>query len=148
MSSLLISKQFMLRMQISPIQSAELYLLDCWVMMQFISKDQEEPRQVSQALIKKMGSALERIGLPDIKEFTTKEWKTEPGDVVAFNFKTIHGANANIANTISRTLSFRLLGDDAVYKQRPGRTSPSFPGINQKNGERLREDWFPTLVSK
>ena len=88
------------------------------------------------------------MNLPDIKEFTTKEWKTEPGDVVAFNFKTIHAANANIANTISRTLSFRLLGDDAVYKQRPGRTSPSFPGINQKNGERLREDWFPTLVSR
>ncbi len=56
MSSLLISKQFMERMQISPIQSAELYLLDCWVMMQFISKDQEEHHQVSQALIKKMGS--------------------------------------------------------------------------------------------
>ncbi len=62
MSSLLISKQFMVRMQISQIQSAELYHLDCWVMMQFISKDQVELHQVFLALIKKMGSASEKIG--------------------------------------------------------------------------------------
>jgi len=48
---------------------------------------------------------------------------------------------------VSRTLSFRLLGDDVRYRQRPGRTSPNFPDINQKNGERLREDWFPTIWS-
>jgi len=46
---------------------------------------------------------------------------------------------------VSRTLSFRLLGDDVVYRNRPGRTSPNFPGISQKDGERLREDWFPTI---
>ena len=54
-------------------------------------------------------------------------------------------ANANTVSRVSRTLSFRLLGDDVIYRQRPGRTSPNFPGINQKNGERLREDWFPTI---
>jgi len=37
------------------------------------------------------------------------------------------------------------LGDDVRYRQRPGRTSPNFPDINQKNGERLREDWFPII---
>ncbi len=87
------------------------------------------------------------MDLPDTNEFELKEWRTEPGDAIAFNFKTVHGANANLTNKISRTLSFRLLGDDAVYKQRSGRTSPSFPDINQKDGERLREDWFPTLVN-
>ena len=88
------------------------------------------------------------MDMPDVNDFEIRDWETRPGDVVAFNFKTIHGANANIADRKSRTLSFRLLGDDAVYKQRSGRTSPSFPGINQKNGEHLREDWFPTLVSR
>ena len=39
----------------------------------------------------------------------------------------------------------KLFGDDAVYIERPGRTSPPYPGINQRNGERLREDWFPTI---
>jgi len=81
----------------------------------------------------------------DNGDFEIKQWKTEPGDVVAFNFKTIHGASANKADDISRTLSFRLLGDDVVYRNRSGRTSPNFPNINQKNGERLREDWFPVI---
>ena len=81
----------------------------------------------------------------DNNDFKIKQWETEPGDVIAFNFKTIHGANANKVDDISRTLSFRLLGDDVVYRHRPGRTSPNFPGINQKDGERLREDWFPII---
>ena len=85
------------------------------------------------------------MDMPDIEAYEIKEWETEPGDVVAFNFKTIHSANANLEKKMSRTLSFRLLGDDVVYNERPGRTSPSFPDINQQNGERLREDWFPTL---
>jgi len=87
------------------------------------------------------------MDLPDIDngDFEIKQWAIEPGDVVAFNFKTIHSANANTVGRVSRTLSFRLIGDDVRYRQRPGRTSPNFPDINQKNGERLREDWFPTI---
>jgi ectoine hydroxylase-related dioxygenase (phytanoyl-CoA dioxygenase family) len=89
------------------------------------------------------------MDLPNIDNggFEIKQWKIEPGDVVAFNFKTIHSAKANTVNRVSRTLSFRLIGDDVRYRQRPGRTSPNFPDINQKNGERLREDWFPTIWS-
>ena len=83
----------------------------------------------------------------DNDNFEIKQWATEPGDVVAFNFKTIHSANANTMGGVSRTLSFRLLGDDVCYRQRSGRTSPNFPDINQENGERLREDWFPTIWS-
>ena len=89
----------------------------------------------------------EFMDLPDIEngDFEIKQWATEPGDVVAFNFRIIHSANANKLSGISRTLSFRLLGDNVRYRQRPGRTSPNFPDINQKNGERLREDWFPII---
>jgi hypothetical protein len=37
------------------------------------------------------------------------------------------------------------VGDDVTFLERPGRTSPPFPGINQQSGERLREDWFPVV---
>ena len=89
------------------------------------------------------------MDMPNIDngDFEIKQWSTEPGDVIAFNFKTIHGANPNLLPRSSKTISFRLVGDDAVYRQRPGRTSPNFPNIQQKDGERLREDWFPTIWS-
>ena len=88
------------------------------------------------------------MDLPDIycSEHSIRVWDMQPGDAIAFNFKTVHRSNANTETTVKRTLSFRLLGDDVRYLERPGRTSPNFPDINQKNGERLREDWFPTLI--
>ncbi len=87
------------------------------------------------------------MSLPDIDngDYDIRSWAVEPGDVVVFNFKTVHGANANAAPTASRTVSFRVVGDDAHYIQRPGDTSPNYPDINQTTGERLREDWFPTI---
>jgi ectoine hydroxylase-related dioxygenase (phytanoyl-CoA dioxygenase family) len=87
------------------------------------------------------------MDMPDIDggDFEIKSWAMEPGDAIAFHFKTVHGANANTLSTVNRTLSFRILGDDVRFIQRPGRTSPNFPGIAQKDGERLREDWFPII---
>jgi len=89
----------------------------------------------------------EFMNMPDIDsgDYDIRSWAIEPGDVVAFNFRTVHGANANTIDTKSRTISFRLIGDDARYIARPGKTSPNFPTINQNNGERLREDWFPVI---
>ena len=40
------------------------------------------------------------------------------------------------------------LGDDARYVERPGRTSPPFPGHDMTPGQRLREDWFPILLQR
>jgi len=87
------------------------------------------------------------VDIPDVEQsdFEIKQWAIEPGDAVAFDFRTLHGANANTKNSVSRTLSFRLVGDNVRYRQRPGRTSPNFPEIAQKTGERLREDWFPII---
>ena len=87
------------------------------------------------------------MDMPDIESggYDIMAWAVEPGDVVAFNFKTIHGANANTVNAVNQTISFRLVGDDVHFIQRPGRTSPNFPDINQKNGQRLRADWFPVV---
>jgi ectoine hydroxylase-related dioxygenase (phytanoyl-CoA dioxygenase family) len=69
----------------------------------------------------------------------------EPGDAVAFNFRTLHGARGNLAATRRRAFSLRLVGDDARYVDRPGPTSPPFPGHGMEMGQRLREDWFPVL---
>ncbi len=73
------------------------------------------------------------------------EWEMEPGDVVLFDYRTAHGARGNLAGRRRRALSLRWVGDDARYVERPGRTSPPFPGHGMEPGERLREDWFPVI---
>ena len=69
----------------------------------------------------------------------------EPGDAVAFNFRTFHGARGNAGSGRRRAFSLRVVGDDARYISRPGPTSPPFPGHDMTDGERLREDWFPQI---
>lgn len=85
---------------------------------------------------------------PDAEGMEIREWAMEPGDAVAFDFRTLHGARGNRATRRRRAFSLRLLGDDARYVERPGRTSPPFPGHDMKPGQRLREDWFPVLLDQ
>ena len=73
------------------------------------------------------------------------EWQLEPGDAVAFNYRTVHGARGNLTSARRRVLSMRWVGDDARYVERPGRTSPPYPGHGMTPGQRLREDWFPVI---
>ena len=73
------------------------------------------------------------------------EWPMQPGDAVAFNFRILHGARGNNTTARRRAFSLRLLGDDARYVNRPGPTSPPFPGHGMIPGQKLREDWFPTV---
>lgn len=77
--------------------------------------------------------------------FKVLEWPMEPGDAVAFHYRTVHGARGNLARTRRRAFSMRLVGDDARYVTRPGPTSPPFPGHGMSDGDVLREDWFPVL---
>lgn len=83
---------------------------------------------------------------PDAEGMDVREWAMEPGDAVAFNYLTLHGARGNTTDTRRRAFSLRLLGDDARYVERPGPTSPPFPGHDMQTGQRLREDWFPMLI--
>jgi ectoine hydroxylase-related dioxygenase (phytanoyl-CoA dioxygenase family) len=82
---------------------------------------------------------------PDVEpnKFRILEWEMEPGDAVAFHYKTLHGARGNRTDTRRRAFSLRLVGDDARYTKRPGPTSPPFNGHNMQTGQYLREDWFP-----
>ncbi len=82
---------------------------------------------------------------PDAEGMPVVEFEMEPGDAVAFNYKTLHGARGNNSDTRRRAFSLRLVGDDARYFERPGPTSPPFPGHDMIPGQKLREDWFPTI---
>jgi len=87
------------------------------------------------------------MDLPDLETggFEILAPALEPGDAIIFNYRTVHGAAGNEGQNRRRAFSARFLGDDAVFIKRPGRTSPPFPGLDQKDGEKLREDWFPTI---
>ncbi len=82
---------------------------------------------------------------PEAAGMDIREWQMEPGDAVAFHYRTLHGARGNRSETRRRAFSLRLVGDDARYVERPGATSPPFPGHDMTAGQRLREDWFPVL---
>jgi ectoine hydroxylase-related dioxygenase (phytanoyl-CoA dioxygenase family) len=82
----------------------------------------------------------------DSDRYTILEWPMKAGDAVLFDFKTVHGARGNTQPNRRRALSMRWVGDDARYVQRTGRTSPPFPGHDMVQGQKLREDWFPTVV--
>ncbi len=78
-------------------------------------------------------------------KFRVLEWDMEPGDVVLFHFRTVHGARGNPGDRRRRALSLRWVGEDARYVERPGRTSPPYPGHGMVAGQPLREDWFPVI---
>ena len=93
-------------------------------------------------------SAYMPVPDPDAEGMEILEWPMQPGDAVAFDFRVLHGARGNESTTRRRAFSLRLVGDDACYVDRPGRTSPPFPGHGMRPGERLREDWFPTIFRR
>jgi ectoine hydroxylase-related dioxygenase (phytanoyl-CoA dioxygenase family) len=82
---------------------------------------------------------------PDAEGMDIREWPMDPGDAVAFHYGTLHGARGNATASRRRAFSLRLLGDDARYVDRPGRTSPPFPGHAMQPGQMLRTDWFPLI---
>jgi ectoine hydroxylase-related dioxygenase (phytanoyl-CoA dioxygenase family) len=64
---------------------------------------------------------------------------------------TIHGAPSNLsARHRRRGFAARWLGDDTVYAQRSGETSPPFPGLDQRldPGEPMIADEFPLVFQK
>lgn len=82
---------------------------------------------------------------PEAEDMPIVEHAMQPGDALAFNFKVLHGARGNRSDIQRRAFSLRLVGDDARYVERPGRTSPPYPGHDMQPGQRLREDWFPVI---
>ena len=67
----------------------------------------------------------------------------EPGDVLAFHFRTVHDApgTAGLIAGRRRAVSFRYLGSDARFASRPWLHSPPFQPITP--GEPLDDERFP-----
>ncbi len=72
-------------------------------------------------------------------------WEMEPGDAVAFNYRTLHGAPANASSSRRRVISLRWVGDDAVFAERSGPTSPAFPDLEYTAGQPFGGHDFPVL---
>lgn len=104
------------------------------------------------------GSALNaNDGLEDIPDINGNReaydiigWAMKPGDAVAFDYRTIHGAPANNSPTSQRrAFSLRLLGDDVRFVRREGIvTSPPFPKVTLENDAPLLADEFPVLIGQ
>jgi len=86
--------------------------------------------------------------IPDIdadrSAFDIRSWNIEPGDAIAFDYSTVHGAPANRHPRRRRAFSLRLVGEDATYAEK-GTHSPPFPDIGLAVGAPLAGDQFPLL---
>lgn len=93
------------------------------------------------------GDESERV--PDMAtrkgEFEIRSWPMQPGDVVAFDFRTLHGAPANTTTNRRRAISFRWVGDGATFVKRNGRTSPPFPDLEFEDGAPFAAPEFPQV---
>ena len=89
--------------------------------------------------------------VPDIEsargEHRILRWAVEPGDVLAFHYRTLHAAPGTTGRTPHRrrAVSFRYVGDDAVFATRPWLHSPPFDPIAP--GEPLDDARFPLVAA-
>jgi ectoine hydroxylase-related dioxygenase (phytanoyl-CoA dioxygenase family) len=96
--------------------------------------------------------ASERFELvPDLESTRDQHrivsFDVEPGDVIAFHFRTLHGAPGTVGlSTRRRVVSFRWLGDDATFALRPWLHSPPFEQRDLVEGRPLDDDRFPLVV--
>lgn len=87
--------------------------------------------------------------LPDIDghrgDYDIRSWEIDPGDAIAFDYSTIHGAPANLSqDRRRRAFSLRLIGEGTTYAEK-GTHSPPFPDICLAPGAPLECDEFPVL---
>lgn len=90
--------------------------------------------------------------VPDIdahpEEYDIFASSLEPGDTIVFDYRTLHGTSDAKVKKMRRAFSSRWMGDDVRYCERPGDTSPPYTNHGMQPGDRMREDWFPTLWKK
>ena len=82
--------------------------------------------------------------LADYEVITTP---VEPGDVVLFHYRTLHGAPGTQGlSHARRAVSLRWVGDDARFALRPWMHSPPFEPNGLVVGEPLDDPRFPTVA--
>lgn len=84
------------------------------------------------------GSSGRYRPLEDIDEAAERDrlrfWSLAPGDVLVFHFRTLHNAPANLSRNRRRVVSFRFLGDDVRYVERPHKPSPPYRDMGLDTG--------------
>ena len=97
---------------------------------------------------KKQDNEFEKI--PDIDKnknsYDIVSWSLDPGDLIAFNFSTVHGAPGNNSPNRRRAFSARFTGNDATYAKRKGETSPPFPEVTLSHGDKMDCPTFPQIA--
>ena len=91
--------------------------------------------------------------MPDIDaaraDYDIVSHAVEPGDCVAFHFRTVHGAPGNrSADTWRRAIAFRWTGDDVRFRPRSGVMSPPFPEFPEfdlADGDALDSELVPVI---
>ncbi len=93
------------------------------------------------------GDALPR--LPDIEaeraRYDIVSFAVEPGDVVLFHPKMLHGGAPTHPGMRRRTLTLRFFGRDCFYDARPGRAGPRRAGSTMQQGDPFRDPAFLKL---
>lgn len=90
------------------------------------------------------GDFLERfpdqiIAFEDDREYTILAFDVEPGDVLVFDYKTLHRSGPN-GGTVDRiALSYRWLGDDTVWSPVPG-ADPIIESTWLSPGDKIVDD--------
>ena len=71
----------------------------------------------------------------------------EPGDIVAFHYRTLHSAPGTTGHAQRRRIvSFRYVGDDVRWITRPWKTSPPFEPHGLNDGDVLDNERFPLIT--
>jgi len=88
--------------------------------------------------------------MPDLNHHTKLSWTMKVGDVLAFDFRTIHGNTESDAPNLAdrRSIALRFLGENMRYSQRPGEKSPPFPEVALAPGAELEHPSFPIVWRK
>lgn len=93
--------------------------------------------------------------LPDIEaqrdKYEIVSWATQPGDLIVFDFATLHGGAATRAGQRRRTLTLRFFGEGATYEPKQQIASlPNAPELAKilKPGEPFRGERFLKLHPK
>lgn len=80
-------------------------------------------------------------------EHRVLSFDVEPGDVIAFHYRTLHDAPGNSLQQRRRAVSFRWVGDDATFAARPWEVSPPYEADGLRVGGSLDGDPRFPLIS-
>lgn len=90
--------------------------------------------------------------LPDIEtnrdDFDIVRVDAQPGDVIFHHGLTVHGACGNPSAHKRRAISFRYVGPDCRYKERPGSLPQSWVSHSLSEGDRLACDDYPVAAEE